>query len=195
MSKKTSRNTKSRIVNAAWELFYEQGYDGTTVEEIIESSGTSRGSFYHYFEGKDSLLSTLSMLFDEKYMELDAKMDDDINAFDKLLLLNRELFAMIEDSVSLDILARLYSSQLVTKGDKHLLDRNRFYYRLLRKVVTEGQKRGELTDSESANEIVKVYAMCERALLYDWCLCGGEYSLHNYAVKVLPGFLSSFLPQ
>ena len=157
MSKKTSRNTKSRIVNAAWELFYEQGYDGTTVEEIIESSGTSRGSFYHYFEGKDSLLSTLSMLFDEKYMELDAKMDDDMNAFDKLLLLNRELFAMIEDSVSLDILARLYSSQLVTKGDKHLLDRNRFYYRLLRKVVTEGQKRGELTDSESANEIVKVY--------------------------------------
>ena len=192
MSKKTSRNTKSRIVNAAWELFYEQGYDGTTVEEIIESSGTSRGSFYHYFEGKDSLLSTLSMLFDEKYMELDAKMDDGMNAFDKLLLLNRELFAMIEDSVSLDILARLYSSQLVTKGNKHLLDRNRFYYRLLRKVVTEGQKRGELTDSESANEIVKVYAMCERALLYDWCLCNGEYSLKSYGSKMMPVFLAQY---
>ena len=192
MSKKTSRNTKSRIVNAAWELFYEQGYDGTTVEEIIESSGTSRGSFYHYFEGKDSLLSTLSMLFDEKYMELDAKMDDDMNAFEKLLLLNRELFAMIEDSVSLDILARLYSSQLVTKGNKHLLDRNRFYYRLLRKVVTEGQKRGELTDSESANEIVKVYAMCDRALLYDWGLCNGEYSLKSYGSKMMPVFLAQY---
>lgn len=23
--------------------------------------------------------------------------------------------------------------------------------------------------------MVKVYALCERALLYDWCLCGGEY--------------------
>ena len=192
MSKKNLRNTKSRIVTAAWELFYEQGYDGTTVEEIIERSQTSRGSFYHYFEGKDALLGTLSMLFDEKYMELEKELDEDMNCFDKLLLLNRELFAMVEDSVSLDILARLYSSQLVTKGDKHLLDRNRFYYRLLRKVVTEGQKRGEITDAESSNEIVKVYAMCERALLYDWCLCNGEYSLKRYSSKMMPVFLAQF---
>ena len=54
MAKKNSRNTKGRIIQAAWQLFYQQGYDDTTVEEIIEASGTSRGSFYHYFEGKDA---------------------------------------------------------------------------------------------------------------------------------------------
>ena len=72
MSKKNTRNTKNRIVTAAWELFYEQGYDETTVEEIIERSGTSRGSFYHYFEGKDSLLSTLSLLFDDLLERMDS---------------------------------------------------------------------------------------------------------------------------
>ncbi len=36
---------------------HRQGYEDTTVEEIIEASGTSRGSFYHYFDGKDALLS------------------------------------------------------------------------------------------------------------------------------------------
>ena len=70
MAKKNSRNTKGRIIQAAWQLFYQQGYDDTTVEEIIEASGTSRGSFYHYFEGKDALLSSVSFLFDEKYEEL-----------------------------------------------------------------------------------------------------------------------------
>ena len=70
MSKKTSRNTRGRIIEAAWKLFYRYGYDDTTVEEIIEESGTSRGSFYHYFEGKDALLSSLSYLFDEKYEQL-----------------------------------------------------------------------------------------------------------------------------
>ena len=64
--KKTSKITKSKIVTAAWKLFYEQGYDDTTVEEIIAESGTSKGSFYHYFEGKDALLGSLSYLFDEK---------------------------------------------------------------------------------------------------------------------------------
>ena len=34
MPKKNSRNTKSKIVDAAWRLFYEQGYDDTTVEDI-----------------------------------------------------------------------------------------------------------------------------------------------------------------
>ena len=71
MPKKNSRNTKSKIVDAAWRLFYEQGYDDTTVEDIIEESGTSKGSFYHYFAGKDALLSSLSILFDEKYEEIE----------------------------------------------------------------------------------------------------------------------------
>ena len=70
MARKNSRNTKGRIVSAAWKLFYEQGYENTTVEEIIAESGTSKGSFYHYFGGKDALLETLSMIFDEKYEEL-----------------------------------------------------------------------------------------------------------------------------
>ena len=56
---KKRSDTKGRIVDAAWKLFYDQGYENTTVEEIIAASGTSKGSFYHYFSGKDALLSSL----------------------------------------------------------------------------------------------------------------------------------------
>lgn len=194
MAKKNARNTRSRIVNAAWKLFYEQGYEDTTVEEIIEVSHTSKGSFYHYFDGKDALLGTLSSLFDEKYQELSLQMDPESDAMDKLLFLNSELFAMIENRVSVELLARLLSTQLVTNGEKHLLDRNRTYYKLLRKIISEGVEAGELNGQSSVSEMVKIYAMSERALMYDWCLCGGEYSLRQYSAAVLPSFLSSFLP-
>ena len=70
MPKKNDRNTKGKIINAAWDLFYEQGYEWTTVDEIIYKSGTSKGSFYHYFEGKDALLGSLSYIFDEEYQKL-----------------------------------------------------------------------------------------------------------------------------
>ena len=190
MSKKNDRNTKGKIITAAWDLFYEQGYENTTVEEIIEKSGTSKGSFYHYFEGKDSLLGSLSYIFDEEYAKLQNNLPEDMSGFDKLLYLNGELFSMIEDRIDIDLLTRLYSTQLVTKGEKHLLDNKRLYYKLLRKIVTEGQKNGELTSDMTVNEIVKLYAMCERALLYDWCLCNGEYSLKHYAKTVMPTFLS-----
>ena len=192
MAKKNTRNTRSRIVSAAWKLFYEQGYDDTTVEEIVEESGTSKGSFYHYFSGKDALLSSLSDLFDDKYQELIPTLQEEMDSFEKLMYLNQELFLMIDNSVSLDLVARMYSSQLVTAGEKHLMDHNRLYYKLLRQIVSEGQKKGELRDDATVNEIVKAYALCERALIYDWCISNGDYSLSQYAKTMMPIFLGNF---
>ena len=192
MAKNKSRNTREKIIDAAWKLFYRRGYDDTTVEEIIEESGTSRGSFYHYFQGKDALLSTLADVFDRKYEELAETMDPKMDRFDQLMYLNRELFAMLENSISLDLVARLYSSQLVTRGDKSLLDHGRTYYRLLRQIVLQGQQRGELRANITANEMVRVYALCERALIYDWCLSGGDYSLTQYGQTMMPMFLQGF---
>ena len=192
MPKKNLRNTKGRIISAAWKLFYEQGYEDTTVEDIVFESETSKGSFYHYFDGKDALLGTLANVFDEKYEELKNTMDPTLHAADKLLYLNHELFAMIDASVSLDLLARLLSTQLVARGEKHLLDRNRTYFKLLRKIIADGQRDGQLRGSFTVNEIVKAYALWERALLYDWCLCGGEYSITAYSDRMTPLFLDSY---
>lgn len=192
MAKKSTRNTRGKIIDAAWRLFYRQGYDDTTVEEIIEESGTSRGSFYHYFPGKDDLLSTLADVFDQKYEALMRTMDPEMDRFDQLMYLNRELFAMMENSTPLDLVARLYSSQLVTRGDKSLLDHNRIYYRLLRQIVLQGQERGELRADVTVNEVVRAYALCERALIYDWCLSGGDYSLTQYSRTMMPMFLQDF---
>ncbi len=193
--KSSQRNTKGKIVSAAWKLFYEQGYDNTTVEDIIFESGTSKGSFYHYFEGKDALLGSLSLIFDEKYEALRREMDPEGNAVDKLIYINRELFAMIDNQVSVELLARLFSTQLTTRGEKHLLDRNRTYFKLVQQIVRQGQERGELRTDITANEIVNDYAMFERALMYDWCLSGGEYALARYAGRMMPAFLRGYLPE
>lgn len=192
MGRKNTRNTRGRIISAAWKLFYQQGYEDTTVEDIVFESQTSKGSFYHYFDGKDALLGTLAYVFDEKYEELMLTMDPEMNAMDKLIYLNHELFAMIDGGISLDLLARLLSTQLLARGEKHLLDRNRYYFKLLRQIVDEGQEAGQLRTDRTANEIVKAYALWERALLYDWCLCGGEYSLVAYTDSVTPAFLQSY---
>ena len=192
MARKNSRNTKGRIISAAWKLFYEQGYEDTTVEDIVYESRTSKGSFYHYFEGKDALLGTLAYVFDEKYEQLMETMDPGMDAMEKLIYLNHELFAMIDGGISMDLLARLLSTQLLARGEKHLLDRNRTYFKLLRQIISEGQKAGKLRTDRTVSEILKAYARWERALMYDWCLSGGEYSLVAYTDQVTPQFLKSY---
>ena len=192
MPRKSGRNTKGRIVSAAWKLFYEQGYDNTTVEDIIFESETSKGSFYHYFEGKDALLGSLSMIFDEKYEELRQEMAPEMHAVDKLIYMNHELFTMIDNTVSVELLARLFSTQLTTKGEKHLLSRDRTYFKLLHQVVRQGLERHELRGDLTANEIINDYAMFERGLMYDWCLSDGDYALARHADRLMPMFLRSY---
>lgn len=191
--KKNSSQTRSRIVSAAWNLFYRYGYENTTIDDIVELSQTSKGSFYHYFSSKDSLLSSLSVLFDDKYEELMDTMAPELDPMEKLLLINRELFLMIENTVSVSILAQLFSSQLTSKTDRTLLDPERTYYKLLRQIAIEGKEQGLFRPDLSVNDITRAYAMYERAIMYDWCISSGNYSLCQYSEKMLPLFLSGLL--
>lgn len=191
MAKKNQKKTKSKIVSAAWKLFYEQGYEDTTIEEIIEESGTSKGSFYHYFEGKDALLGSLAYMMDEKYEELEPTISEETDCYEVLLYLNHELLTMIEESINVELLTRLYSTQLTTHGERPLLDHGRTYYKLLKKIITRGREKKELRTDMSVSEMVRYYAMCERALLYEWCLRKGEYSLSEEAERKFPMMICS----
>ena len=187
------RSTKSRIIKAAWNLFYKDGYDQTTVEDIIAASKTSKGTFYHYFKGKEALLNTLSSLLDEKYEELAASIDPNLSAREKLLYLNRELFYMVETSIDIHLLASLYSSQLVTKDDRSLIDKDRFYFKWIKEIIIEGLHSGEFKDTSSPEELLDLYTMYERALIYDWVLLNGRHSLTEYSGRLLPHVLDVFV--
>lgn len=178
--------TKARIARVAWKLFHEKGYENTTIDEIIMESGTSKGSFYHYYSGKDALLASLPEVFDTKYEEVIQSLDPEMNSFDKLLILCYSVHDMIEEQIPVGLLASLYSSQVVTQGDKHLLDQNRFYYRLINQLVDEGQRRGQITNDMPYYEVAKLYTLCERALIYDYCISNGNYSLGEYTRRTMP---------
>ena len=134
----------------------------------------------------------MSILFDEKYEELWPGIPVEMGSLEKLAYLTRELFGFIEDTVSLELLARLFSSQLITKGERHLLDHSRVYYRVLRTIFAEGQQRGQIRDDVTVNELSKLYALLERGLMYDWCICNGDYSLKSYAERTMPMLLAAF---
>jgi AcrR family transcriptional regulator len=51
-----SQNLRARILDAAVDLFAEQGYDGTSVAEVITRAGVAKGGFYHHFASKEDLL-------------------------------------------------------------------------------------------------------------------------------------------
>ena len=51
--------TRDRILTAAMEVFASKGYHGTAVDDIVATSRTSKGAFYHYFPSKQGIFLTL----------------------------------------------------------------------------------------------------------------------------------------
>ena len=49
-------NVQRRIVDAAVELFSRKGFDGTSVQEVVDAAQVTKGAMYHYFRSKDDLL-------------------------------------------------------------------------------------------------------------------------------------------
>ncbi|HAT83073.1 MAG TPA: TetR/AcrR family transcriptional regulator, partial [Eubacterium sp.] len=99
---------KAKLSHAAWRLFQKNGYENTTVEDILKESRVSKGTFYHYFDGKADLLNTLSVLFDDAYEEYQAEMTPDMSASEALLGSNQYLFRLIEEEVPANLMASLF---------------------------------------------------------------------------------------
>ena len=47
---------RGQILDAAEALFFEQGYDRTSIQDILNRLNISKGGFYHYFDAKETVL-------------------------------------------------------------------------------------------------------------------------------------------
>ena len=51
--------TREHLLSVATALFAERGYEGTSIEAVLQESGVSRGSLYHHFKGKETLFEAV----------------------------------------------------------------------------------------------------------------------------------------
>jgi len=49
----------AEFLDVAQRLFISQGYDHTTVQDVIDAVGVAKGTFYHYFDSKQAVLEAL----------------------------------------------------------------------------------------------------------------------------------------
>ncbi|KQX64787.1 FAD-dependent oxidoreductase [Paenibacillus sp. Root444D2] len=55
----STRKKRDVMMEAALTMFMEKGYENVSVDDIIAATGSSKGTFYHYFKSKDAIISAL----------------------------------------------------------------------------------------------------------------------------------------
>lgn len=85
--------TEQRILDAARELFMEQGYEKTSIQDIVNRLGDlSKGAIYHHFKSKEAILATLTDRDGDTQMTIAEQIIQrtDMNALEKLRAIFRQ---------------------------------------------------------------------------------------------------------
>ncbi len=92
--RKSGAARKREFLEVALCLFSEQGYDGTTIQDIIDAVGVSKGTFYHYFGSKQDVVEELARDLTERMAPLIEEIAaEDVDTVEKL---NRAINAVQE---------------------------------------------------------------------------------------------------
>jgi AcrR family transcriptional regulator len=139
-----SQNLRARILDAAVDLFAEQGYDGTSVAEVITRAGVAKGGFYHHFASKEDLLY-------EVYGDLISRqlgaMDDILARQDRPAATLRALIVDLVTSTAAStkqalVFWREMHKLSAQRAEQYRRQRRR-YHEAVRRLIREAQASGE----------------------------------------------------
>lgn len=162
-----SQGSRAKILLAAKELFYEVGYQSTSVDDILRKSGVAKSNFYYHFKTKEELGFAV---LEERFAEHEANA---MRFFQCPTLSPSEQLARFFENVC-EIQSRLpttagcpfgnFAATLACSSGHESDERfrqqlSRFFARLedtLRRCIMEGIERGEFRGDISANEAAEL---------------------------------------
>ncbi|MGX1853009.1 TetR/AcrR family transcriptional regulator [Streptomyces sp. NBC_01456] len=144
-----------RLLATATRLFAEQGYDRTSVQEIVDAAGVTKGALYHYFGSKDDLLHEVyGRVLRLQQERLDHFADADAPVETRL----RDAAAdvVVTTIENLDDTKIFFRSmhQLGPEKDKQVRAERRRYHERFRALVEEGQRTGVFAADIPADLVV-----------------------------------------
>lgn len=135
---------KEKIIQASIVLFEQKGFSQTSIQDIVDSLGVTKGTFYYYFTSKEQLLMDIHHDYISELLERQQTiLQQDISYTAKL----KEVIALLIN----DIAANGPSGRVFFREVKHLVDGNaetiieqRDLFRLrIEELIKKGMEAGE----------------------------------------------------
>jgi len=147
-----------RLLSHATKLFAKKGFDRTSVQEIVEAAGVTKGAMYHYFDSKDDLLY-------EIYARVLREQTDQLEKVAVTEAPLRERLTAAASDVVVSTIANLDDNtifmqsmhQLSEDKRKAVRAERRKYHERFRSLIEEGQESGEFRADKPADVVVDFF--------------------------------------
>jgi TetR/AcrR family transcriptional regulator, acrAB operon repressor len=112
-TKEEAQETRNRVLDAAEHVFYEKGVSHTTLADIAQAAGVTRGAIYWHFTNKSDLFNAM---FDRSLLPLDELIESTLDGREEEPLARlRELFVWCMHNITSDEQRRRVFDILFTK--------------------------------------------------------------------------------
>jgi AcrR family transcriptional regulator len=145
---------RSRVLDAAVDLFAEHGYDGTSVAKVITRAGVAKGGFYHHFASKEALLyEVYGDLINRQQSGLDAIRARGLDPAATLRAVIDDLVRTTADHARPALVFWREMGRLDAERAEQYRRARRRYHDAVRRIVREGQADGAFAAVASADTV------------------------------------------
>lgn len=184
--------TKKSLYESAIKLFAEKGFNDVSIDEIAAEAGTSKGSFYTYFNSKSHVMYEQFKQFDNNYMSIYKNLSYCKTSQEKLLYFAKYIYTFAVEEIGLDITKVVYSNgfQYGQEESAFVTDESRPLYKIIGEIVRKGIETKEFVQDYSEKELTIMIVRCIGGTYLDWCLYGEKFDLVSEGVRFLLIFLN-----
>jgi AcrR family transcriptional regulator len=144
------QETRQRLIESAWDLFQERGYDHTTVADITEAADVAKGTFFNYFATKEAIVDRIAVWRIELLGDhVLGGSDVPQSAVERIKLLLRAMGG--EFSPEQGLVRHMARTRLGHHGRRESAHR---LGSLVYELVVQGQARGEIRDDVEPGFVV-----------------------------------------
>ncbi|MCW2495390.1 TetR/AcrR family transcriptional regulator [Jatrophihabitans sp.] len=145
---------RERVLEAAVELFAAQGYSATSVSQVIERAGLTKGGFYHHFASKDQLLYEIyGDLIGRQLGAMEEILARQLSRAETLRLL---ILDLVESTARSASQALVFWRELHHLGDERTAEyrrERRRFHEAVQRLIADGQRAGEFGTAASAETV------------------------------------------
>ncbi len=144
-----------RLLAVATRLFAERGYNRTSVQDIVEAAGVTKGAFYHYFGSKDDLLHEIyGRLLRLQQERLDAVAAADAPVEKRLRDAATDVVVTTIANLDDALIFQRSWHHLSPEKCKQVRAERRRYHETFRALIEEGQESGVFSTATPADLVV-----------------------------------------
>ncbi|MGM0629710.1 MAG: TetR family transcriptional regulator [Pseudomonadota bacterium] len=196
-TKEDAMETRAKLLDAAETLFSENGVTHTSMMQVAEKAGVTRGAIYHHFENKmaliESLMGRIKLPIDE--MREQIAESSEFDQLEEIKARSKEFLARVQNEPQVRSIASIllhkceYIDEVNPIKLRHVSGRNECICEVEKLFESAIEKQQLSSELNARCSVIGLFSLVD-GLIYNWLLAPDYFPLVEYGNQAIDSYIN-----